>query len=88
MILKNVVWMHKGKHILETLEYLSMADPTPDQFKVEQNAKSLIRAFQIWAKEKAMECAMALNANPKDFNKHQPFLVKEMVESYHQLYLA
>ena len=35
-----------------------------------------------------MECALALNANPKDFNKHQPFLVREMVETYHQLYLA
>ena len=45
MILKNVVWLHKGKHLLETMEYLSMADPSPDQFKVEQNAKSLIRAF-------------------------------------------
>ena len=45
MILKNVVWMHKGKHLLETMEYLSMSDPTHDQFKVEQNAKSLIRAF-------------------------------------------
>jgi len=45
MILKNVVWLHKGKHLLETMEYLSMSDPTPDQFKVEQNGKSLIRAF-------------------------------------------
>ena len=88
MILKNVVWMHKGKHLLETMEYLAMSDPSADVFKVEQNTKSLIKAFQIRAKEKAMECAMALNANPKDFNKHQPFLVREMVETYHQLYLA
>jgi len=45
MILKNVVWMHKGKALLETMEYLSMSDPTPEQFKVELNAKTLIKAF-------------------------------------------
>lgn len=67
--------MHKGKALLETMEYLSMSDPTPEQFKVELNAKTLIKAFQIRAKERAMECAVELNANPKDFNKHQPFLV-------------
>jgi len=41
MILKNVVWMHKGKQILETMEYLAMQDPEPEAFK-EINHKSLI----------------------------------------------
>jgi hypothetical protein len=32
MILKNVSWMHKGKKILETMEFLAMSDPNPADF--------------------------------------------------------
>ncbi len=88
MILKNVVWLHKGKPLLETMEYLTMTDPEKHHFQVELDAKVLAKLFQIRAKDKAIECAMALNGKPSsEFNKQQPYSVREMCESYHQLYL-
>lgn len=88
MILKNLGWLQKGKQLLETLEYLTMQDPEIHHF-AELNVKSLIKLYMIRAKEKAFECGMGLNGKPaSEFNRQQPFQVREMCESYHQLYLV
>lgn len=68
MILKNVVWLHKGKQLLDTMEYLTMADPEKHHFS-ELNLKTQVKLFMIRAKEKAMECAISLNGKPPaEFN--------------------
>lgn len=60
-----------------------MQDPEKHHF-AELNQKTLVKLFMIRAKEKAMDCAMNLNGKPADeFNKQQPYSVREMCEAYH-----
>jgi acyl-CoA oxidase len=88
MILKNVVWLNKGKQLLETVEFLTMQTPEKHHFS-DLSSKNLVKLFMVRARDRAMECSMNLNGkSAEEFNVQQPFAVREMCEAYHQLYLA
>ena len=87
-ILKNLSWMVKGKPIMETCEYLSMADPDPASFSGTLTDKDFIRLFQKRAKDTAMAAGELLATNPNLWDEAQPYVVKEATRAYYDLYLA
>ena len=87
-ILRNLNWMVKGKQLQETCEYLTIADPSPSEFEGDLTIKQMYKLLQKRAKDKAMEGGTTLSVDPKSWDRCQPFIVREMTESYNDLYLA
>ena len=64
MLFRNLSWMMKGKHVLETCEFMTMDDPDMEELRADLSVKNMIRLFKKRAKDLTFEAGQTLSTAP------------------------